>query len=372
MKKLQIIGLLSVGAVLLVQCGKLKSNGSAALTPNLSSTAPDYSVAMPAGVLDNTPSNNNITNDGAQLGRVLFYDKALSINNSTACGSCHAQTAGFADPSSKSIGFEGKHTARNSMSIINTSNENSYFWDGRTEKLETMVLQPVRHEVEMGIEKAELLPAKLNAIAYYKPLFKKAFGTEEITKERIGFAMAQFLRSLSSYSSRADEANVANNWGGDPNNVLTPTERRGSALFFGNAGCATCHSGVNFRGPNDHDVANIGLELSNVDKGIADVSGKASDIGKFRVPSLRNIALTGPYMHDGRFTNLRAVINHYNQGVQKNANLDPRLTDSWGAGGEPRKLGLSEGDINDLIAFLGTLTDEKVTKDPKFSDPFQQ
>jgi cytochrome c peroxidase len=372
MKKLQIVGLLTVGAVLLVQCGKLKSNGGAALTPNLSSTAPDYSVAMPAGVLDNSPSHNSITNDGAQLGRVLFYDKALSINNSTACGSCHSQTAGFADPTSKSVGFEGKRTARNSMSIINTSNENSYFWDGRTEKLEAMVLQPVRHEVEMGIEKADLLPAKLSVLAYYKPLFKKAFGTEEVTKERIGLALAQFLRSLSSYSSRADEANVANTWGSDINNVLTTTERRGSALFFGQAGCASCHSGVNFRGGNDHDVANIGLELNNIDKGIAEVTGATSDVGKFRVPSLRNIALTGPYMHDGRYASLREVINHYNKGVQKNANLDPRLTDSWGTGGNPRQLGLSEGDINDLIAFLGALTDEKVTRDPKFSDPFQQ
>jgi cytochrome c peroxidase len=370
MKKLQILGMLSVGAVLLAQCGKLQSSGNAATAPKLPSSAPDYSITMPASVLDNTPVGNEITNDGAQLGRVLFYDKALSINNSTACGSCHAQSAGFADAAAKSVGFEGNHTSRNSMSIVNASNERSYFWDGRTESLEQMVLQPVRHQVEMGIEKMDILPAKLTRIDYYKPLFKQAFGSEEITKDRIGAALAQFIRSMSSYRAPADDANVANTWGSDMNNVLQPNERRGSSLFFNKANCASCHIGTNFRGNNDHDVANTGLDIVPTDNGIMDVSANPADKGAFRVPSLRNIALTGPYMHDGRFATLRDVVKFYNNGVQKTPNLDVRLTNSWSTGGEPRQLNLSDDEIDDLVAFLGALTDKHVVNDPKFADPF--
>jgi cytochrome c peroxidase len=370
MKKIQSLSLIALGAVMLAQCGKLQSTGNAMSTPQLPSTAPNYSVEMPPTVIDNTPAGNEITNDGAQLGRVLFYDKALSINNSTSCGSCHSQAAGFADPVAKSVGFEGGHTSRNSMSLVNASNEISYFWDGRTESLEQMVLQPVRHQVEMGIEKMELLPAKLSTISYYKPLFAKAFGSEEITKERIGLAMAQFLRSMSSYRAPADDANLANSWGADVNNVLQPNERRGASLFFNKAGCANCHAGTNFRGHGDHKVANIGLEVNTVDKGIMDVTGNPTDAGKFRVPSLRNIALTGPYMHDGRFATLRDVVNHYNSNVQRTSNLASELTNGWTDGGEPRQLNLTNSEIDDIVAFLGSLTDRNLVNDPKFADPF--
>jgi cytochrome c peroxidase len=367
MKKLIVLSTLGMCTLFLVQCSKLTSSGSAK-APNLPTTAFDYKVSMPGGVIDNTPSYNKITNAGATLGRVLFFDNKLSINNATSCAGCHNQANAFSDPVALSKGFEGNHTSRNSMSIINAANENSYFWDGRTESLEVMVLQPVRHQVEMGMEKASILPAKLATVDYYGPLFQAAFGSTEITSERIGLAMAQFLRSMTSYSSLADESGVARHWGQDSANVLSTTERNGAALFFGKAGCASCHSGTNFRGNNDADFANIGLDLNYADKGMGETD--EAKVGVFRVPSLRNVALTAPYMHDGRFARLQDVIQHYNKGVVKHKNLDQRLTDSWNTGGEARKLNLTDAEVDDLANFLKTLTDKKVVTSAKFSDPF--
>jgi cytochrome c peroxidase len=369
MKKLIILGALSSITILFVQCSKFSTLGSTQNAPNLPETAFSYAVQMPAGLIDNTPANNKITNDAATLGRVLFYDKKLSINNTTACASCHNQKNAFADPVSHSIGFEGGLTSRNSMSIVNAANENSYFWDGRTESLEQMVLQPVRHQIEMGIEKMDILPAKLEKVDYYKPLFAKAFGSEEVTKERIAAAMAQFIRSMSVYNSLADESGVSDAWGSDLNNKLNANQKAGASIFFNKAGCANCHSGKNFRGNNDNDVANIGLEMNYTDKGMGELD--AAKEGMFRVPSLRNISLTAPYMHDGRFASLRDVINHYNNGVVAHQNLDQRLTDSWSTGGNPRKLGLTENEINNLIEFLKTTTDNALVTAPKFSSPFQ-
>jgi cytochrome c peroxidase len=368
MKKLIVLSTLGMCTIFLVQCTKFTSKGGASTSPTLPSTAFDYKVTMPTNVINNTPSSNKITNAGATLGRVLFFDNKLSINNTTACGSCHNQSNAFADPVKLSKGFEGNLTSRNSMSIINAANENSYFWDGRTAGLEEMVLQPVRHQVEMGMEKMTVLPNKLAKVDYYGPLFTAAFGSPEVTQERISMAMAQFIRSMTSYSSLADESGVANSWGSDVNNKLNATQKAGAQLFFGKANCSSCHSGTNFRGNNDADFANIGLELTYIDKGIGELD--PSKEGIFRVPSLRNVALTGPYMHDGRFATLQDVIQHYNKGVVKHKNLDQRLTDSWSTGGEARKLNLTNAEVENLVAFLKTLTDNTVVTSPKFSNPF--
>jgi cytochrome c peroxidase len=372
MKKIIVFSLLGIGALTMMQCTKFTSTGSAP-APTLPSTAFHYAINIPNGTIDNTPSHNPISDDGATLGRVLFFDKQLSINNANACASCHQQENGFADPVAKSRGFEGELTSRNSMSIINAANENSYFWDGRTDGLEEMVLQPVRHQIEMGMEKMDVLPAKLAKTAYYPELFKKAFGTTEITSDRISLAMAQFIRSMSSYKSLADESGVARNWGFDSANVLNTAQKAGAQLFFGQAGCANCHSGTNFRGMTDNDMANIGLDMEYTDNGIGTLKNDASKNGVFRIPSLRNIALTAPYMHDGRFATLKDVVNHYNKGVNKHANLDNRLRNSGGWGGSddnPRRLNLTDNDVNNLVEFLKTITDKEVTTHARFSDPF--
>jgi cytochrome c peroxidase len=371
MKTKLLIFAVSITSILLTQCGKKISSTSQ--SPTLPSESYDYTAAIQtlpnAGSENNTPSYNQTTNEGATLGRVLFYDKKMSINNQVSCGSCHHQQHAFADPTAASIGFEGNKTARNSMSIVNSISQAGYFWDNRTKGLEEMVLQPVSHSVEMGMEKIDILPKKLAVIDYYKPLFEKAFGSTEITKEKISYALAQFLRSMYGKNSLADQTNLTQTWGNITDTRINPMQKRG-AQVFNNVGCENCHSGKNFRGWSNQDKANIGLELVYKDKGMGET--EASKEGIFKVPSLRNVELTAPYMHDGRFNTLNEVVAHYNDGVVDHPNLDSRLrNNSWGGGdNSPRKLNLTEYDQNCLVEFLKTLTDEELVKDEKFANPF--
>jgi cytochrome c peroxidase len=242
--KISLLTFVAICALFFMQCKKTSVSNSEA--PTLPTTASNYHLkVIPTN--DNTPNDNQITNDGATLGRVLFYDAKLSINNQTSCSSCHTQSLAFADNKSSSIGFEGNKTARNASTIINVINQSSYFWDKRTDKLETMVMQPIRHQVEMGMEKSSVLPKKLAAITYYPALFKKAFGTEEITADRISKAMSQFLRSMTSYDSKADQTMLMQGnfggWGQTTDPRVTPEEKRG-AMLFSNVGCTNCHSGT--------------------------------------------------------------------------------------------------------------------------------
>ncbi|HOZ50911.1 MAG TPA: cytochrome c peroxidase [Chitinophagaceae bacterium] len=371
-----LLAFVTSSCLLFTQCNKSNKTKSSN-SPVLPATVSDYNVVLPLDALNNTPGDNAITDHGATLGRVLFYDKKLSINNQTACGSCHFQSQAFADPVNLSTGFEGKKTSRNSMAIVNAISSGGYFWDHRTTALEDMVLQPIKHQVEMGMEKIDILPKKIATIDYYPQLFKNAFGSEEITKEKISKAMAQFLRSMVAYNSKADETNLMNGggfgmgWGQTTDPRVTQAEKHGAQLFQ-EKGCTNCHSGSNLRGWNENDFANIGLEMEYKDKGLGE--NDASQEGIFKVPSLRNVALTAPYMHDGRFATLKDVLNHYNSNVVDHKNLDTRLKENPWSGGSvnpPRKLNLTNGDINDIVAFLTTLTDENLIHNPKFSDPFQ-
>ena len=222
----------------------------------------------------------------------------------------------------------------------------------------------------------EVLPKKLSNIDYYPQLFKNAFGSEEITQEKISKAMAQFLRSMAGFKSKADITNLMNGsgfgggWGQTSDPRVTQEEKHGAQLFQ-EKGCTNCHSGSNLRGWNENDFANIGLEMTYADKGLGE--SDPSMEGVFKVPSLRNVALTAPYMHDGRFATLKDVLNHYNSNVVDHKNLDTRLKENpWAPGiNPPRKLNLTFGDINDIVAFLNTLTDDNLIHNPKFSDPFQ-
>lgn len=297
---------------------------------------------------------NPLTNEGATLGRVLFYDGHLSKNNLISCGSCHIQSKGFADPNQFSTGFKLVKTTRNSMALSNISMQRSYFWDERATKLEEQVMMPVQNHIEMGIEKLEVLPAKLENVPYYPALFEAAFGDEEITEERIRFALAQFLRSMVSGGSRYEDG-LANQF-----TNFTPLENMGRVLFTSwdsKAGCANCHGGVLLNG---WSAENIGLDATPVDEGVG--------LGRFKVPSLLNVAVTAPYMHDGRFQTLEEVIEHYDNGVQMNDGLSWAMLNDQGG---PKRLGLNAIEKQALIAFLKTLTDESYLKDPKFSDPFK-
>ena len=331
---------------------------------------------------DNTPGDNPITDHGATLGRVLFYDTRLSATDTVACGSCHVQEHGFSDPRRFSVGLHGEVTARHSMALVNARfySRGRFFWDERAATLEDQVLMPIQDPVEMGMS-LEDLEAKLAAVDFYPSLFEKAFGSPEISSDRISMALAQFVRSLVSYQSKYDEALVARSRDDRRGfagfgEVFTDEELLGLRLFNGagrggdgsdqirrrggrgrGAACGSCHtSALQLSSPR-----NNGLDA------VTDADDGAGD-GRFKAPSLRNIAVRAPYMHDGRFETLREVIDHYNSGVQRHPDLDGRMTRR---GGEPRRLNLSDDEIDALVAFLGTLTDEAFLADPKFSNPFR-
>ncbi|RKN04196.1 cytochrome-c peroxidase, partial [Aquimarina sp. AD1] len=326
---------------------------------------PDFFLNNELQVEDNTPNNNEITDHGATLGRVLFYDNKLSLNNTISCASCHIQENGFSDPRQFSVGFDGGLTARNSMGLSNAKfyNNGRFFWDERAPTLEIQTLMPIQDLVEMGMTLPEL-ETKLANEEYYTVLFRNAFGDETITSERIALALSQFIRSIVSYQSKFDNGlaqsqNINNDF---PN--FTDSENRGKTLFMSNqTRCFDCHATNVFVGDN---ARNNGLDATITDLGVGGITGNNNDLGEFKVPSLRNIALTAPYMHDGRFGTLEQVIEHYNSGVQNNPNLDNRLTQ----GNNVRRLNLSEDDKQALIDFLNTLTDEEFIRDEKYADPF--
>ena len=358
---------------------RMKYDSNAQSAPNdvadaliLPATAANYAnPVLPAHLLtqqiraqDNTPGTNPTTNNGATLGRVLFYDKRLSANNTVSCSSCHQAAHGFSDPNRFSTGFAGGTTSRNSMGLTSARYylRQNFFWDERAATLEDQVLLPIQNTTEMGMTLPELV-TKIQAEPYYATLFSNAFGSPEVTSDRISKALAQFVRSIVSGSSKYDQGVPL----GFSN--LTASENRGRGLF-GTAGCAACHGTDNFVPGNL--IFNNGLENPYVDKGLGAVTGLASDEGFFKVPSLRNIELTAPYMHDGRFTTLEQVVEFYNSGVVNHPNLSPPLKNPGGPGaGQPRRLNLSAEQKADLVAFMKTLTDTSVTTDTKFQDPFR-
>lgn len=333
-------------------------------SPNLPSHFRNGDVAE----IDNTPANNQVTDAGATLGRVLFYDKSMSANNTISCASCHIQGNGFADPARLSEGFEGGLTGRNSMSLSNARyyENGRFFWDERANTLEDQVLMPIQDGIEMGMTLDELV-TKLQGKDYYGNLFDAAFGTEEVTSNRISMALAQFVRSMVSYQSDYDVALSAA--GGDdrrPFQNFSQLENMGKGLFFsGRTQCSDCHETAVFSGDR---ARNNGLDAVNTDLGVEGTTGRAQDRGEFKAGSLRNIELTAPYMHDGRFATLREVVEFYNDGIQDNDNLDNRLRVQ---GGQVRRMNLNQNEIDALVAFLNTLTDNAFITDPKFSDPFK-
>lgn len=347
-----------------------------ALTLNLPATSFNYAnIVLPGYFLDNqlqnednTPNNNPITNAGATLGRVLFYDKKLSANNTVSCASCHIQENGFSDPNTLSIGFEGGLTGRNSMGLANAKfyDNGRFFWDERAATLEDQVLMPIQDAVEMGLTLDELVN-KIGGEDYYQILFTRAFGDANVTTERISLALAQFVRSMVSYESKFDEGMAQVNNENTPFPNFTASENLGKNLFFSNrTRCSDCHDTNAMVG----DAArNNGLDAILTDLGVGGVTGNNGDRGEFKVGSLRNIELTGPYMHDGRFATLGQVIDHYDTGVQNSADLDNRLRVG---GGQVRRLNLTAAERQGLIDFLLTLTDNNFITDEKYSDPFKQ
>jgi cytochrome c peroxidase len=368
--------------------------------PELPAAPLSYAASLPASFqsplvrgYDNTPADNPTTDAGATLGRVLFYDRRLSRNGAVACASCHDQSHGFSDSRQKSIGFDGGETARHAMPIVEARfyRRGKFFWDERAPSLEAQVVAPIQNEVEMGMT-LDALVTRLAATDYYPPLFEAAFGDGAVSSDRVAMALAQFVRSVVSYRSRWDAAvaGVSSIAGDLPG--FSVQENRGKKIFFGEHDpttrglCGTCHLMQNelaFAPPGAPSPpganaavfymvfpANNGL-IDDADQGVGKITGLSSDDGKFKAPSLRNVALRPPYMHDGRFSTLEEVVEHYNSGIAAHPNLDPALRQGGpGGGGSPIKLGLGDDDKAALVAFLGTLTDDTLTTDARFADPF--
>jgi cytochrome c peroxidase len=320
---------------------------------------------QPLSSADNTPASNPITDEGATLGRVLFYDKNLSANRTVACASCHKPELGFSDDRVLSVGFDGGETARHSMGLTNARYyaAGQFFWDQRAATLEDQVLMPFLDEVEMGMT-LETLVQRVQGGPYYPELFEAAFGDMTVTPERISRALAQFIRSIVSTKSRYDvgRAQVSARSVDFPN--FTAEENLGKFLFSsppprGGFACFVCHQG---EGMVPVMATSNGLDATITDRGYGEVTGRATDEGTFKVPSLRNVELTAPYMHDGRFATLEEVIDHYSDGVEPSPNLSGPLA--------AFVFNMTDTQKAALVAFLKTLTDRELVEDPKFSDPF--
>ena len=321
---------------------------------------------------NNTPGNNPITDAGATLGRVLFYDKRLSRNDTISCASCHDQSRAFSDPATASTGVNGT-TGRHAMRLINArfATENRFFWDERAASLEIQTTQPIQDRVEMGFSGTSGDPAfadlvtKLTAIPEYRVMFSMTFGTATINETRIQRSLAQFVRSIQSFDSKYDvgRASFTDN---QPFPNFTAQENAGKQLFTtppgpNGAGCATCHTPPEFA-----------IDPNSRNNGVTAAIGGGTDLTNTRSPSLRDSvgpggSSNGAFMHNGAFATLAAVINHYNTIPGDNANLDNRLRRP---GGAVQNLNLSQIQKDNLAAFLLTLTGTAVYTDERWSDPF--
>ncbi|MEO8769769.1 MAG: cytochrome c peroxidase [Ferruginibacter sp.] len=349
LRKFAVIGILTSIVLFFEYCSKdhnaTDSNTTTELTPSLPATALNYNISYPAFLTssmvlqDNTPADNQITNDGATLGRVLFYDKHLSKNNTISCASCHKADNSFTDLIQFSKGFEGGSTTRSSMDLLNVAfyKSGKMFWDERSATLEAQVVQPIQNHVEMG-ESFPALVDKLKALDYYPSLFQKAFGSTDIDSVKISKALAQFVRAIIPYQSKYDDVKqgLAS---------FTAAEQAGEQLFLNAAPpgqptltCAGCHKPPLFI--TSEPTQAFGL-IDPADAGI-------NNTGHFKVGSLRNVAASAPYFHNGSIASLQAVLT---------SNIQLHT--------------VAPQDVQNLIAFLQTLTDTKTLTEERFTDPFK-
>ncbi|NQX92719.1 MAG: cytochrome-c peroxidase [Flavobacteriales bacterium] len=316
----------------------------------------------------NIPADNPLTVEGIELGRFLFWEKDLSEDFSMNCASCHLPEASFSDPEQFSTGVTGAVGTRQSMALVNIGWSTQFFWDGRAMTLEEQIIDPIPNPIEMNLPWPEALD-RLRANELYPPMFKEAFGSETIDQDRVTKAIAQFLRTMNSYNSKYDQ------WKRGEVQFLSDSEFRGYELFIKEGGdpeivengefgadCFHCHSEAGLQ-LSDYLPHNNGLDSIFTDLGYGGVNGNPLDNGKFKTPTLRNVALTAPYMHDGRFETLEEVVDHYDSGGLPSETIDSFMKYTDGG------LMLSEVDKIDLINFLHTLTDTSFINNPAFSNP---
>jgi cytochrome c peroxidase len=338
----------------------------------------------PSYIIKDNTNGNVINNAQATLGRVLFYDKQLSIDNTVSCASCHKQTNAFSDLQQSSSGVAGGATGRHAMRLVNTrfAADRTFFWDERAATLELQTTQPIRDHAEMGFSGQNGRPSftelisKLQNIPYYPELFTLAYGDATISEDRIQKSLAQFIRSIQSFDSKFDVGRSSVNADNQPFPNFTQQENQGKNLFLqppqfnlngerigGGAGCAGCHN------PPEFDIRADSRNNGVIGK----INSTQVDLTNTRSPSLRDLTnslgiLNGPMMHDGSFTSLESVIEHYNAipAQPENTNLDARLRPN----GSFQKLQLTDTQKQSLVVFLKTLSGIAVYSDKKWSDPF--
>lgn len=346
--------------LLLLSLFVLSSGSKIALTP-YKFPEPKFFPMMPVA------ANNPVTVEGANLGRHLFYDPILSSDSTMSCASCHNQKSAFSDsPNSFSKGRNGTLIKRNTMPLFNLAWYPSFFWDGRASSIEEQVFHPVREYNEMNLD-WKIAAGRLEQIKFYKKQFKEIFGSSKIDSVQISNAIAQFIRTLISYQSKYDQVI-------EGKALFTKDEYEGFNLVNDQTkgDCIHCHSTDGDALGTNLVFSNNGLdEVANAndykDKGRGTVTGKTTDNGKFMVPSLRNLAFTAPYMHDGRFKTLDEVIAFYSEGVKQCANIDSKMEYVHQGG-----VNLTADDKKKILAFLLTLSDSSFISNPEFSNPFEQ
>lgn len=313
------------------------------------------------------PTDNPLTVEGVKLGRMLFYETALSRTNTQSCASCHKQEFAFSDTNKFSFGVSGQLGNRQAMSVVNMAwNSNGFFWDGRSDSLRHQALLPIEDPLEMEEDLLNVIQ-KLQAKPIYVNQFRRTFNTEEITPRLMSFALEQFMNSIVSNRSKFDKVLAGEA-------TLTTNEERGRFLYFNEfnpffpaqsgADCRHCHGGDNFE--NDRYMNNgLDTDAEFTDLGLEGATGNVLDRAKFKVPTLRNIELTPPYMHDGRFQTLEEVVDHYDSGMDSSSTLEGHFNQIL-----PTGLQLTAQDKADLISFLKTLTDQELLNDERYSNPF--
>lgn len=311
-------------------------------------------------------ADNPVTIEGADLGRYLFYDPILSRNGDMSCATCHKQAFAFSDsPNRFSSGNKALPTQRNTMPLFNLAWYPSFFWDGRASSIEAQVFHPVRDSVEMDLP-WKLAEERINKNKFYRTKFRNAFGKQRIDSVLISKAIGQFLRTLLSYQSKYDRVLAGEDH-------FSKSEYEGFILAndMTKGDCLHCHT-------TDADVLGTTRTFSNngldnikdpkayTDKGLGGITGKIGDNGKFKIPSLRNVLLTAPYMHDGRFATLEEVVDFYSHGVHVSANIDSKMGLAKRGGVQ-----LTNEEKGKVIAFLHTLTDSTFIVNPDFGTPFR-
>jgi cytochrome c peroxidase len=322
------------------------------------------------------PKNNSLTYKGIALGRMLFYEKKLSGDNTISCATCHQQSKAFTDGLAFAKGVSNRQREVGSMSLSNLLWTRKFNWTGNANSLEEQVLMPIQHANEMN-QNIDTLLKELQESTLYRSKFKEAFGNEIITKENIAKALSQFLRTLISSNSKYDRY-LRGEY------QPTDSELRGINLWqhpypqrnIRGANCGDCHKlHITAGAPNDFEgFHNNGLDTdATLKDGLMNVTKNPSDKGKFKAPTLRNISLTAPYMHDGRFQTLEEVIEHYDSHIQLSTTLDPLILEATNLLFVPQgkvQLALTPQEKKDLIAFLNMLTDESFIQNKEFSNPF--